>query len=144
MAPVVTPVIMETGVSSAVPPPAMPSGPTFDQSEIDDLVNDVQASEVAVADIPAAAAPPIEPPPLPPAGRSDTVLEPSAEPLDSAAEISAEVTLSEALDDQELFNDPGLEVARLSAGETQNVIIPVEIGTRRFKLSLRLQLDHVD
>ena len=46
--------------------------------------------------------------------------------------------------DHELFNDPTLEVARLAAGETQDVIIPVEIGTRRFKLSLRLRLDDVD
>ncbi len=141
MAPLATPLIMET--PGVVPPPAMPSGPTFDESEIDDLVSDVQAADVAVADIPAAVPPAIEPP-LPPAGRSDTVLQPSAEPRDTGDEISAEVTLTEALADHELFNDPGLEVARLAAGETQDVIIPVEIGTRRFKLSLRLQLDDVD
>jgi len=34
-------------------------------------------------------------------------------------------------------------VARLAAGEARDVIIPVEIGTRRFKLSLRLRLDDV-
>jgi hypothetical protein len=121
----------------------MPSGPTFNPSEIDDLVNDVQASDVAMDEIPVATPPPIEPA-LPPVEESGTVLEPAAVPIGSAVEVSAEVTLTQALEDHELFNDPGLEVARLAAGMTQDVIIPVEVGTRRFKLSLRLQLDDVN
>jgi signal recognition particle receptor subunit beta len=138
-----TPAIVETAGPVPVPLPAMPSGPTFNPSEIDDLVNDVQASDVAMDEIPVATPPPIEPA-LPPVEESGTVLEPAAVPIGSAVEVSAEVTLTQALEDHELFNDPGLEVARLAAGMTQDVIIPVEVGTRRFKLSLRLQLDDVN
>ena len=137
------PAIVEPAGPAPVPLPAMPSGPTFNPSEIDDLVNDVQASDVAMDEIPVATPPPIEPP-LPPVEESGTVLEPAAVPIGSAVEVSAEVTLTQALEDHELFNDPGLEVARLAAGMTQDVIIPVEVGTRRFKLSLRLQLDDVN
>jgi len=142
MPPLATSALMDTAAPGTVSPAAMPQAPVFDESEIDDLVSEVQTSEVGMADIPAAAPPPIEP--LPPAGNSDAILEAPAEPLPGEGEISADVTLTEALDDHELFNDPTLEVARLAAGETQDVIIPVEIGTRRFKLSLRLRLDNVD
>ena len=131
------------GSAPAFPPAGMPSGPTFNSSEIDDLVNDVQAFDLPMPEIPVAEPPPIEPP-LPAVAESETVLEPAGVPIGASGEVSAEVTLTEALDDHELFNDPGLEVARLTAGMTQDVIIPVEIGTRRFKLSLRLQLDDVN
>ena len=119
----------------AAGPPAKASGPTFDETEIDDLVNEVQAAGADVAiDLPAVT------PPQPAAEVTSPVVEST---VLTEVQVATEVTLTEALDDQELFNDPGLEVARLAAGEARDVIIPVEIGTRRFKLSLRLRLDDV-
>lgn len=56
--------------------------------------------------------------------------------------------LNEVADEAEIFDDPGLEVASLAAGEARDIIVPVEIRsgpeTRRFKLSVRLRLDPVD
>ena len=53
------------------------------------------------------------------------------------------------LSDEDLFRDPGLEVARLTSGEAREIVVPVELTrenmeARRFKLSIRLQLDSVD
>ena len=60
----------------------------------------------------------------------------------------AEPALTDALADRELFEDPTLDVARMSAGEEREIVVPVEIasagGVRRFKLSVRLRLDPVD
>jgi len=61
---------------------------------------------------------------------------------------NSEVVLEEVAGTKELFEDPGLDVARLRAGEAREILVPVEIveGTalRRFKLSLRLLLDRLD
>jgi signal recognition particle receptor subunit beta len=130
------PAMAGVGSEASPSPAARPAAPAFDEAEIDDLVNEVQASGTPGDEIPATA----EPPKV----ISEIVIEPSTEMIDTQGEISTEVTLTEALDDQELFNDPGLEVAKLAAGKTQDVIIPVEVGTRRFKLSLRLRLDDVN
>jgi hypothetical protein len=58
------------------------------------------------------------------------------------------VYLNEIADDAEIFDDPGLEVATLAAGDARDIIVPLEIRsgaeTRRFKLSVRLRLDPVD
>lgn len=64
-------------------------------------------------------------------------------------ELPATVTLTEVAGDDDLFNDPGLDVAHLSAGETREILIPVELGdaqsgVRRFKLSVQLRLDPLD
>ena len=109
-----------------------PAAPAFEESEIDDLVSEVQASDLGVSGETAEAPTEVDVPLAP------------VESVGSPVDISAEITLTEAVDDQELFGDPSLEIARLEAGQTQDVIIPVEVGTRRFKLSLRLQLDAVD
>jgi hypothetical protein len=58
------------------------------------------------------------------------------------------IYLNEVADDAELFEDPGLDVTSLAAGEARDIVVPVEIRaggeTRRFKLSVRLRLDPVD
>jgi hypothetical protein len=59
-----------------------------------------------------------------------------------------EPALTDALADRELFEDPSLDVARMSTGEEREIVVPVEIAsgplTRRFKLCVRLRLDPVD
>jgi signal recognition particle receptor subunit beta len=71
----------------------------------------------------------------------------SAEPSEVEASDDG-VYLAEVADEAEIFDDPGLEVASLAAGEARDIIVPVEIRagteTRRFKLSVRLRLDPVD
>jgi signal recognition particle receptor subunit beta len=57
--------------------------------------------------------------------------------------------VSEVLTDQDLFNDPSLEIAHLAAGQTREIVIPVQITGqdetfRRYKLSLRMKLDPVE
>ena len=56
--------------------------------------------------------------------------------------------LTEVADDDDLFQDPDLEIVRLDAGGVTEVVIPVEIGQgetrQRFKLSLNLRLDRSD
>ncbi len=53
--------------------------------------------------------------------------------------------LSRVATESDLFDDSGLEIARLAEGEAREIVIPVELGegaaARRFKLSLRLRLD---
>jgi signal recognition particle receptor subunit beta len=92
----------------------------------------------------AAPRPPAEPSPAPP------VPAPAPVPL-AAAPVEAmeeEVLLTEVVSDDELFDDPSLDVARLSAGEQREILVPVQLGegalARRFKLSIRLKLDPID
>jgi len=65
-----------------------------------------------------------------------------------AQELEEEVLLTEVASDDELFEDPSLEVARLGGGEQREILVPVQIGegatARRFKLSIRLRLDPID
>ena len=59
-----------------------------------------------------------------------------------------EVVLTEVAGDNELFDDPNLDVAGVAPGEEREIVIPVEMGaageTKRFKLSVRLRLDPID
>lgn len=61
--------------------------------------------------------------------------------------VDGTVELTEVVDDNELFDDPSLEVARMTRGEEREIVIPIELQEgqtqRRFKLSLRLKLDPV-
>ena len=56
------------------------------------------------------------------------------------------VQLTESLTNQDLFNDPSLEIASLMSGDTQEIVIPVQVGAEgaRYTLSLKLRLDAVD
>ena len=81
----------------------------------------------------------------------ETPTEIAAEATDadaSAEEPQDEVLLTQVADDDELFNDPNLDVASVAPGEEREIVIPVEMGaegeTKRFKLSVRLRLDPVD
>ncbi len=61
----------------------------------------------------------------------------------------AQPTLTEVVGDEELFEDPSLEIARMAAGQEREIVIPVELkegetAVRRFKLSIKLRLDGVD
>jgi hypothetical protein len=61
----------------------------------------------------------------------------------------AQPTLTEVVGDDELFEDPSLEIARMAAGQEREIVIPVELkegeqAVRRFKLSIKLRLDGVD
>jgi signal recognition particle receptor subunit beta len=68
-------------------------------------------------------------------------------PADIGA-ADATVLLTEAASDDELFNDPSLEVARLTEGEAREIVVPVLLGegaqAKRFKLSVLLRVDPVD
>jgi hypothetical protein len=78
----------------------------------------------------------------------------SGDPLDvapepgSGAEIGDTVRLTDVVDEDTLFTDPGLDVVRLAAGGVTEIVLPVELGTGndriRYKLHLNLRLDHVE
>jgi hypothetical protein len=123
--------------------------PRFEAAEIDDLIDEVQTARPPESDLPLGppddepimAAEP-EPPVMPPVAAA-----PPAAPRPLAPE-PAELTLTQVASDDDLFDDPNLEVARLAAGETREIVIPVEVGdtatgVRRYKLSVRLRLDTV-
>jgi hypothetical protein len=135
--------------------PNEPPPPKFADDEIDDLVGEVQGADMGLPeDSP-------EAPPVVTASVPETTLE-SPESLESVEPVEsepleqeetvvheAELELTEAASDDDLFQDPDLEVARLATGQAREIVIPVEVGdeqtgTRRFKLSLRLRLDPVD
>ncbi len=65
-----------------------------------------------------------------------------------AETAQAEVFLTEVAEDDELFDDPNLDVASIAPGESREVVIPVEIGAegqaKRFKLCVRLKLDAIE
>ena len=58
------------------------------------------------------------------------------------------VRLTDVVEDNTLFADPGLDIVKLAAGGVTEIVLPVELGTgaerKRFKLSLNLRLDHVE
>ena len=60
----------------------------------------------------------------------------------------AAVVLTEIASDEDLFEDPHLQVARLASGQAQEIVVPVELregeAIRKFKLSVTLRLDPVD
>ena len=56
------------------------------------------------------------------------------------------VTLTEVMTDDALFEDPDVEVARMTAHEGREIVIPVELGdgetaVKRYKLSITLRFD---
>jgi signal recognition particle receptor subunit beta len=137
--------------------PSEPPAPKFAEAEIDELVSEVQTAGMTIP------VEPSEPPPvveeeLPateeitvePAIEDTPTVEIPAEELDEAPIAQeAEITLTEAASDDDLFEDPNLEIARMAPGEAREIVIPVEVGSedsgaRRFKLTLRLHLDPVD
>lgn len=64
-------------------------------------------------------------------------------------EPQEDVALTELATDQDLFEDPSLEVAQVTSGVERSIVIPVELGDadrekRRFKLTIQLRLDPVD
>lgn len=141
-----------TGASSAtvaVGPaeelPSMSPAQKFGEDELDGLVDEVQSAGGSMEDV--ASEPPAD---------VDRLAAPSEEiPIEIEDEdeqvvaADSEITLTEAARDDDLFNDPNLEVARLGAGQTREILIPLEVGDeqvglRRFKLALRLHLDPAD
>jgi mutual gliding-motility protein MglA len=88
-------------------------------------------------DEPTAASPP---PPDP-----EPIFEPGAE---RGEDPVPDLVLTEVAEDDDLFNDPGLEVAHLEAGQAREIVVPVLLGAgpsaRRFKLAIRLRLDPID
>ena len=65
------------------------------------------------------------------------------------AKPDAEVVLTELATDEDLFNDPTLDIASVAPGEEREIVIPVELGqtdgvAKRFKLRVRLRLDPLD
>ena len=79
----------------------------------------------------------------------EATIGPAEEAAARAAAEGAELTLTDALEDSELFEDPALDVARLGGHTSREIVVPVELegeagSLRRYKLSIRLQLDPVD
>ncbi len=123
-----------------------PEVPRFGEHEIEDLVSEVQAERPDL----------LVDPPVTPASVGAEPRRAAAGPADgerqgptSSRERVAELTLVEVASDHDLFTDPDIEVARLAAGQTREIIIPVEVGdrsngSRRYKLSLMLRLDELD
>jgi len=159
-------------------PDGQPAQP-FADDEIDDLVDEVQAADAGLEDVVAdapvladpvvadAASPDVEPIEIEPTAQVEEPFEVEQEvevEVDRQAveaeetvvveepdggEQTAEVTLTEVACDDDLFNDPNLEIAQLSAGQTREIVIPIEVAAadsavRRFKLALKLRLDSVD
>jgi signal recognition particle receptor subunit beta len=78
---------------------------------------------------------------------------PVPDPMDLAPPAEAAVddepvTLTDVVEDRELFEDPSLEVATLAGADEREIIVPVELkdgeSVRRFRLSIRLRLDPVE
>jgi hypothetical protein len=79
----------------------------------------------------------------------EATLDPADEATVPAAAEGAELTLTDALEDSALFDDPSLDVARLGGKASREIVVPVELegeegSLRRYKLSIRLRLDPVD
>jgi signal recognition particle receptor subunit beta len=131
---------------------------TYATQEIDDLVGEVQAADLPTPDV-TPEIPIVDAAPTPTEEAIDDA-EAAAPPMatqepDDTATVDAgeagdaEITLTEVASDDDLFDDPNLEVARLAAGQAREIVIPVEVGDadtgiRRYKLGLRLRLDPVD
>ena len=142
--------------------PDVPAAPAF---EIDHGVDPDWSVGTEKPSIPMADSPP-EPTPAvePPAGNDDggvwdlgsiddtpapavdRVVPPTEVPADVPAELPR---LTDAVQDRELFETSGLDVARLAAGEEREIVIPLEVEEsdrtiQRFKLSIRLRMEPID
>jgi signal recognition particle receptor subunit beta len=141
-------------VGPAADLPMEAPSPKFAETEIDELVGEVQTADVAIADTPPEPTAKLDlaAPPVDEAAPGDDALAIEIEEEDvgeTPGTDEAEITLTEAASDDDLFDDPNLEVARLAAGEIREIIVPVEVGdaetgVRRYKLGLKLRLDPVD
>jgi len=58
--------------------------------------------------------------------------------------VAAEIVLTDLASGASLFADPDLEVARLAEGTAREIQVPLELGKRRFVLSVRLTLTSAD
>jgi signal recognition particle receptor subunit beta len=69
-------------------------------------------------------------------------------PPAAAPPMAAAVVLTDVLSSASLFQDPDLEVARLTPGQAREIRVPVELGEggqqRRFVLTLRLSVTPAD
>ncbi len=109
-------------------------------------------AEPATPSIAAAASTPPPTPPRPDAGATVDPMRASIPVQDlDLGESSQEdrtVLLTEAVEDDDLFADPDLEVARLTGGDAREIVVPVVVGeggdARRFRLSITLRLDPAD
>jgi signal recognition particle receptor subunit beta len=122
---------------------------SFAEAEIDGLVDEVADIETPpvprpaeegrwMGDLPgdAEAAAPVW---APPSARSEHLSTESAE---------SDVRLTHVASNDDLFSDPSLEIAKMAAGQSREILVPVMLGegasARRFKLAIRLRLDPVD
>ena len=67
---------------------------------------------------------------------------------DDSDDPGEDVLLTEVASDDDLFSDPSLDVARMTDGETREIVVPVVLGAgesqKRYKLAIRLRLEPVD
>jgi hypothetical protein len=77
--------------------------------------------------------------------------EPAVETVAKAAPprvAEPDVRLTEVASDDDLFNDPSLEIAHLADGEGREIVVPVMLGegpqAKRYKLAIRLRFHAVD
>jgi hypothetical protein len=72
------------------------------------------------------------------------------EPMPEAAAVApAEpVVLTEVAEDDDLFQDPDVEVLQLQPGKPREIAVPVQVGegpnAKRFKLTVRVNIDSTD
>jgi len=130
---------------AAGPAPSAPvrTAPEPTEDDVDLLVEEIQGYRS-----PAAIDAPL-PPETPTAGSAPDLGAPAEGRAAQAAVDDLAIQLTEAVTDRELFDEPGLAVSRLAHGQSQEILIPVELGDvagglRRFKLSLTLKLEPVD
>ena len=80
----------------------------------------------------------------------DPVVPPTDEPTVQPEAVDAGLPrLTDAVQDRELFEESGLDVARLAAGEEREIVVPLEVEesdrtVQRFKLSIRLRMEPID
>ena len=80
----------------------------------------------------------------------DPVVPPTNEPAPQPESVDAGLPrLTDAVQDRDLFEGSGLDVARLAAGEEREIVVPLEVQeadrtVQRFKLSIRLRMEPID
>ena len=88
------------------------------------------------------------PPTPPPVAADDRPIAPFPIPSPGVDDGEEDVVLTTVASDNDLFNDPTLDVAQLAQGVTREILVPVMLGegrhAKRFKLAIRLRLDPVD
>ncbi|HEX4825610.1 MAG TPA: GTPase domain-containing protein [Candidatus Polarisedimenticolaceae bacterium] len=89
------------------------------------------------------------PPAAPPAADDDRPIAPFPIPSPGIEdERDEDVVLTEVASNDDLFNDPTLDVAQMAEGAMREILVPVMLGegrhAKRFKLSIRLRLEPVD